>query len=362
MKDPEQWADVGERVREGRLAAALSQEELARALGLDRTMVAKIELGIRRIDALELIRLSDILGVPLDYLISTPPPVISRRAQLTEDTATDAGRQSFHLGVALSSWLADIRQLVEMELLAVPAIKRPPMTISNAASARRAARWVRETVDLGDRPIESLISICEQVGQLVAVVDVPGDGASAVDDDVAAAVVSRQGDPGRRRATAAHELGHLIIGDEYSADLGVGTSREEREAVVDAFAAELLIPSDVFRGLPSGDLRESLVRVSARYRTSWSLTVRQAVQAEFLTRDAAGVMKRRNPTKAELKEAIGWAPQPDLESIRVPPGYAHAVFEAYQKRLITTSRAVEMMRGHIDADDLPLQEECDSTP
>ncbi|MEU7616087.1 ImmA/IrrE family metallo-endopeptidase [Micromonospora rifamycinica] len=44
-------------------------------------------------------------------------------------------------------------------------------------------------------------------------------------------MVSTQGDPGRRRATAAHELGHLIIGDEYSTDLGVSTSRAAREAV-----------------------------------------------------------------------------------------------------------------------------------
>ncbi|WP_084195889.1 hypothetical protein [Streptosporangium amethystogenes] len=34
----------------------------------------------------------------------------------------------------------------------------------------------------------------------------------------------------------------MIIGDEYPADLGVNTSRAERELVIDAFAAELLLP------------------------------------------------------------------------------------------------------------------------
>jgi hypothetical protein len=53
-----------------------------------------------------------------------------------------------------------------------------------------------------------------------------------VDSDVAVAVVSRRGDPGRRRATAAHELGHLVIGDEYSSDLGVHASRGDREALL----------------------------------------------------------------------------------------------------------------------------------
>ena len=30
-------------------------------------------------------------------------------------------------------------------------------------------------------------------------------------------------------------------------------------------------------------------------------------------------------------EALGWAPQPDLETVRVPPRYAHAVMEAWRK-------------------------------
>ena len=82
------------------------------------------------------------------------------------------------------------------------------------------------------------MELCERAGQYVLVTELPGDGASVVDGDVAAAVVSIRGDPGRRRATAAHELGHLVIGDEYSNDLGVHASRADREAVLDAFAAE----------------------------------------------------------------------------------------------------------------------------
>ncbi len=81
---------------------------------------------------------------------------------------------------------------------------------------------------LGDEPIASIVDLCERAGQWVLATDLPGDGASFVDGDLAVAVVSTTGDPGRRRATAAHELGHLVIGDEYSADLGVNASRTER--------------------------------------------------------------------------------------------------------------------------------------
>ncbi|MEU7888501.1 XRE family transcriptional regulator [Microbispora bryophytorum] len=362
MKEPEEWADIGERVRECRLAADMSQEQLAAALRLDRTMIAKIERGVRRVDALELAKLSSVLKVPLTYFLSSSPQVVSRRTELADDTLTDAARQSYHLEVALTTWLADIRQLIGMGKFHPQRIERYPDAIQDAPSARRAALWVREHLGLGPGPIDSLMSVCERLGQLVAVVEVPGEGASLIDGDLAVAVVSRRGDPGRRRATAAHELGHLIVGDEYSTDIGVHVSRDDREAMIDAFAAELLLPAEAFRATsrPGGRMRrEDLVILAARFRTSWSLTVRQAVEAGAVDGSAAKEMRRKNPTRAELMEAVGWAPQPDLETIRVPPGYAHAVVECYKKSLITASRAVELMRGQIVAADLPQRDDAD---
>ncbi len=51
-------------------------------------------------------------------------------------------------------------------------------------------------------------------------------------------------------------------------------------------------------------------------------------------------------------EAVGWTPQPDLQAVLVPPGYAHAVLQAWKKNRMTTSRAVELMRGQIEEPDL----------
>jgi Zn-dependent peptidase ImmA (M78 family)/DNA-binding XRE family transcriptional regulator len=365
MKDPGEWADVGERVRECRVAAEMSQEQLASALNMDRTMIAKIEIGIRRVDALELSRLSSVLKVPLSHFLGSSPLLVSRRTELVDDTVTDAARQSYRLEMALSTWLADVRQLMEIGELPLPKIERYPGVIQDAPSARRAALWARNELGLGVGPINSLMSVCERLGQLVAVVEAQGDGASLIEDNLAVAVVSRQGDPGRRRATAAHELGHLIIGDEYSTDIGVHASRDDREMVVEAFAAELLLPVEVLQKAASPGRtakREELVDLAARYRTSWSLTMRQAVEAGVVDRDVAKELRRRNPTRADLMEAVGWIPQPDLETVRVPPGYAHAVLQSFKKGLVTTSRAVELMRGQIVASDLPLRDEADLEP
>jgi hypothetical protein len=63
-------------------------------------------------------------------------------------------------------------------------------------------------------PLDDLVDFCAEWGRYLLVVDRDGDGASAQVDDVpgiGAAVVGGRADPGRRRFTAAHELGHHIL-------------------------------------------------------------------------------------------------------------------------------------------------------
>ncbi|GAB2969840.1 helix-turn-helix domain-containing protein [Saccharothrix stipae] len=360
------WADVGERVRECRLAARLSQDELGRAIGLERSAIAKVEAGTRKVDALELARFSTALEVPLSHFLSARPPVLSRRAQLVEETDSETSRRSYQLEAKLLAWLRDVRQMADSSVLELPRLLTYD-GVADAEGAREAARWTRDRLGLDRQPIDTLMSVCELAGQFVLVTDLPGDGASLRDDDIAVAVVSREPDPGRRRATAAHELGHLVLGDEHSSDLGVSASRADREVVIDAYAAELLLPSEavseaVSAAPPSGELRDVLIGLAARHRTSWSLVVRQAAHVGALDQESVSRWIPANPTRAELLEAVGWVPQPDLEAVRVPPRYADAVMRAWRNGVVTVTRAVELMHGQIKSDDLPRREEADLAP
>ena len=366
MTEDRGWTEVGEQLRQARLALGMSQGDVGGRVGLDRTMIAKIEAGSRRIDALELARLSSVLRVSMDYLLQPQPQVFSRRAEvLTEDSDTEVARESQRLEVALVTWLRELRQLMELGLVRPQPLQTYPAPVESAAAARDAASWARRRLGFDEEPIDTLMEFCERAGQYVLVTELPGDGASIVDGEVAAAVVSLRGDPGRRRATAAHELGHLVLGDEYSSDLGVHASRAEREAVIDAFAAELLLPARVVAAEcrdAGGNPREELIRLAAHYRTSWSLALRQAEHAGVLEARDRRRLSQSSPTRAEFLEAIGWTPQPDLESVRVPPGYAHGVMEAWRKGLVTSARAVELMHGQISSSDLPSRDEPDIEP
>jgi transcriptional regulator with XRE-family HTH domain len=366
MTEDDEWRAIGERVRRTRLIAGMSQAELGRQVGLDRTMVAKIEAGTRRIGALELTQISGALSVPIGYLLEPVPSVLSRRGSLVdEDFDSEIAQESGRLEIALTTWLSDLRQLAELGVLHTQPLLVSRRASDSEAAARDIALWVREVLGCRLDPIDSLVELCERAGQFVLVTDVPGEGASVIDQDIAAAVVSSSGDPGRRRATAAHELGHLVVGDEYSNDLGVHASRAEREEVIDAFAAELLLPAQVLTSVGAGAggiSRSHLVGLAARYRVSWSLALRQATHSGVLDPDSQRAMARVRPTRSEFLDALGWSPQPDLESIRVPPNYAHAVMEALQRGAITPSRAVELMRGQISLADLPTDDEADDEP
>jgi hypothetical protein len=98
------------------------------------------------------------------------------------------------------------------------------------------------------------------------------------------------------------------------------------------------------------------------HRTSWSLALRQADRAGVLDAQTRREWGQITPTRGEFMEAVGWAPQPDLEQVRVPPSYAHAVMEAWRRSLITGARAVEVMHGQISRTDLPPRDEVDVEP
>lgn len=349
------WPEIGAQLRRARVTAGYSQEQLGQLIGLDRTMVAKCEAGTRKLDALELTRVSSALGLPLTHFLSAPPAVLSRRQELVDDTATSAARDSFRLEAELASWLRDVRQLVDLGLL----VPRPPVRfaerLDGVEGAREAAVWIRDQLGIGVDPLPTLVEVAERLGQLTLVTDIPGVGASIIDDDIAVAVVSTHGQPARRRATAAHELGHMVLGDEYSSDLGVHSSRDERERLVEAFAAEFLMPTsaidrDCGAAAPE-ERRRALVSYAARYRVSWSLLLGQAVRVGAISEQARAALALRTPTRVEFMEAVGFTPQPDFAALRVPPSVARAVLQAVEQSAITPARAVELTRGQLAARD-----------
>lgn len=70
MTTEEHRSAIGRRIKDARIYLGLSQEEVATGLGIPRSAVSLIETGQRGVEALELTKLSNILGRSVDYLTS----------------------------------------------------------------------------------------------------------------------------------------------------------------------------------------------------------------------------------------------------------------------------------------------------
>ncbi|WP_167880172.1 helix-turn-helix domain-containing protein [Leptospira fletcheri] len=63
----DEYRRIIDKVRQARLTAELTQEEVAQALEIKQSLVSKIESCQRRLDVLELLELSRFLGKPVEY-------------------------------------------------------------------------------------------------------------------------------------------------------------------------------------------------------------------------------------------------------------------------------------------------------
>jgi len=352
----EAWAEVGERVREAREAAGLAQGQLAAAVGMARTALVRVESGQRQLNAMELFRLSDRLGVPLTHFISRPPAaMVSRRVALT-DEPTSADRTRFRLEVELETQARDTQWLVTNGLLSPP-----PFLVSDIRDASGLAQHARRILDQPSGALGPMAEVGERLGVYLTVVDVDADGASIMLDNYSAAVTGTAPDPGRRRWTAAHEIGHHLLQDEYTAEVGgVSASRDEREQLVDSFAGELLLPAqDLATALcdtPEDELRARLIAVAADYRISWSAAVVRARQCGLITAELAQRLRADTPMRGDFLAVVGQEPQPDLELGARGPEWRRAVLSAHRNGLITAARVVELLGGGLTIDDVPDRE------
>lgn len=65
---------IVEKLRQARLAAGMTQEQVAKKLRKPQSFVARLESGQRRIDAVELSYVAEIYGCSLSQLLSDSAP------------------------------------------------------------------------------------------------------------------------------------------------------------------------------------------------------------------------------------------------------------------------------------------------
>lgn len=368
MDAAQNWEEVGERITEARLAAGLSQGELAKGVGLDRTAVVRIEAGERRITALELFRLAEALDVPLAHLVSRPTEALVSRRTPLEETPDEMSRARYRLDARLEEHARLAQWLIARLYLVPPVLDASLLRTKDAqVDLVELAVAARGAIGCPSGPLGPLADVLERFGLYLTVADDVAEGASLLKEGYGVAVISGELAPGRRRWTAVHELGHHLLQDEYHNDAGVAAGRDEREQLIDRFTEEFLLPTEdvtsAWKAVREGKApRSVLLDLAAGYRLSWTAVVNRARRLGFIDAGQARREKADIPQRGDFLALHGTQPVPDLETGTTGFQWRKAALAAWSRGDITAPRTVELLYGAIGEDELPSRNLQDEMP
>lgn len=347
---------LGRRLAEARDLAGMTQESVARAVGLDRTAIVLLEKGERNLKVPELVEIARVLDRPLSFFVEEPvPAAVSRRS--SEHGGHDSTRA---LDLEIDQFSTDVRELMRLGLLEPMARPQGARVPKTHPAAERAARRFRHQVGLGSGPITDLGRACERLGLFASAARLgetgPDGGCVEVvgADGRALGVAVLNGDArsGRRRMTLAHELGHWLFGDAYDNEASL-----DSETMIDSFAVHFLAPRagvhKTWSEHQDRPVRDRALAVGVAFRLSWSATISQLHNLELVSREQREQLGAVEPRAGDyLRLGLAW--DDELEHPYLSPGFVAACLTGYASSRLTEARTLEMLRGLLRAEDLPL--------
>lgn len=238
---------IGDRVRQARLAAGLTLEQVSARMGalnqpITKAGLSKYERNASTPSPAFLLNLARVLGVTGQYFIREPAVRIGwvafrKHPQLSENRQEQIKAYAAQIAEG-QLWL---EQTIYPGARPLMPAKRPVRTPEGAEDA---AMELRALWKLGEAPIESVTGAAEAHGTIVVgwrQDEGKVDGLSGwVNETIPLALVNTSTAPERRRYTLAHELGHMVMqpAAEYAAD---------GELLAQRFAAAFLVPAATAR-------------------------------------------------------------------------------------------------------------------
>lgn len=229
----------GERIKQAREIRGLTQEQLAERVGVSQPYISLVEQSAETPapSTLEAIALATSVQIAFFFRKSGPDlalgSLLYRRTKKLAKSDAARVRQQARLAIEVVEFLG--RRFKPMPVV---------LPVANC-EAGQAAQLARSAMGVSpDGPISGLLRKLEKSGVLVVYLPAKVKGFEAFsawsDEDPRRPVVCLSScDSGDRvRRTIAHELGHLILHQDF---LG---SERERDKEADIFAGELLFPSE----------------------------------------------------------------------------------------------------------------------
>lgn len=348
---------VGERIAAARAEVGLTQAQLASAIGVDRTALAKIETNRRNVSAVELVSIAAELGRRVEWFVEPGPrAIVSYRTSRPDVAVQEIDGRLDRLVRDVEFVATEMPSLLEDQPEAAPVPK-------NHREADALAETARSLLGLPtDEPVRDLTRLVTGIALLPFSIRL-GNGADAgtvLLPEGGVTVINGDLNVGRRRLALAHEIGHYLVADEYTTDWRVAaTDAEAMEARFDRFARALLLPEEDLRhrwadwtGRDEESLRDAAVRAGSHYQVDMATLARRLQELALVKQGVADYIRQVQTKKADIVEKNLIVPH-ELEPISIPLPYAQAVLALYRRETINAGRAIDLLLGTFDEEALP---------
>lgn len=347
--------ELGARIREARTRADMTQDELARHVGLDRTAINRIESGTRKVAALELSDIAGVLGVRMAAFFLEPAAAVAQHRSSqgldTVDSRIDA------LLASISDEVRFVRSLTPLPTRSTKAWDHPRTRDDAEAMAARA----RDALGVDDdAPLTGLASRLWPLGFFLFGKHLGPDTADAgmlLLDDCGIGFVNSSAKVGRRRLAAVHELGHFLVQDAYTVDWRVAEDELHHESRLDHFARAALLPAEaVVRRWEDlcgrSGLRAAAVVLASEYRVDMTTLARRLRELDVIGVAEAGEVRTVRTTRSDIIE-FDLHHDDELAADTQPREFEKAVLALVRDDRISRERALDLLWGIASADELP---------
>ena len=340
----------GERLRRARLMRGLTLREVAARLAESGTSLShaayqKYEKGLMGPDSTVLLALARLFGVDAGYFFrqkSVSLGTIEFR-KLTHFPEREVKRVREEAADFFEKYL-QIEEILELAPAPLPRKDLTGLTPDQgdalAWAAEEAAVMVRSEWKLGEAALSNVHELLEEHGVKVKEVtaDESFDGFSGWADGRTPVIVLAswlKQDLPRKRLTALHELGHLVM------NLPAGLTHKQKEGLCYRFAGAMLLPAGALRARvgvkrPGGISMPERLGTKADWGISISALMRRAADLGILTQSqlTSFHIANRNHRKVEPGR---W------EGSETADRFEQLVFRAASQELITRAKAAELL-------------------
>lgn len=333
------------RLKSARAMQGLSMDALCARMDniISKQSISKYETGKMMPDSTVLIALANALQVSVDYLFrpfkTDLQSVEFRKKSKLKITALDSIKEKVRDSVER---YLEIESILNMD--SQFKIDFSNVTVHGADDVKNLVVRLRKEWNLGEDAISYVLSLLEENEIKVIELDAPVgfDGLSGwVNQSYPVIVLNKNFPAERKRFTALHELGHLLLSFDPI------ISANEQESLCHLFASEMLLPSNQFIKLLGASRKDislqELIDLQMQYGISIDALMYKAKELNIISEQRCKTYFIKKNTTPKFKDDANQSRFPIETSYR----FRRLIYRAIASEIISLSKASVLLNAPI---------------